>query len=50
MNVKGGGSVFDTAAFWGGERVRSSPPNVKKKIRIHFVVHVSTIFISFLLK
>lgn len=45
---KGGGSVFDMAAFFGvgGALCRM----FKKKIRFRFVVRVSTIFISFLLK
>lgn len=39
------------AAFGGGVRGGGAPHQMlKKKIRIHFVVHVSTIFISFLLK
>lgn len=38
------------AAFGGGARGGGAPHQMLKKIRIHFVVHVSTIFISFLLK
>lgn len=47
---KGGGSVFDTRCLILGGVGTALRQMFFKKIRFRFVVRVSTIFISFLLK